>query len=143
MFPDGIKPLAKYENIIESFREPRTIEEIQSVLGLVNYVGKWIPNLATLTRPIREVLRLKLGKTSDISTYWKDEQTEALNSFKKELANIKTLGYYDHNDRTRIVAVASPIGLGAVPIQYDKEGPRITAYASKSLTVCEKHYCTD
>ncbi|CAK1596120.1 unnamed protein product [Parnassius mnemosyne] len=55
----GIKPLDKYIKAIETFRPPETIEEIQSFLSLINYVGKWIPNLSTLTEPIRQLLRKK------------------------------------------------------------------------------------
>ncbi|KAG7302949.1 hypothetical protein JYU34_012943 [Plutella xylostella] len=71
---DGVKPLDKYVKTIESFREPVVIEEVQSFLGLVNYVGKWIPNLATWTEPLRELLRLKLSKGADITSYWKNSQ---------------------------------------------------------------------
>lgn len=45
--PTGIKPLDKYIKAIELFRPPETVEEIQSFLGLINFVGKWIPNLST------------------------------------------------------------------------------------------------
>lgn len=137
----GIRPLDKYVKAIESFREPKTVEEIQSFLGLVNYIGKWIPNLATMTDPIREILRFKLSKHADIGEYWKDVQVTAFAELKRCLSNLRTLGFYDPNDRTQVMADASPVGLGSVLIQHDSRGPRIIAYGHKSLTDVEKRYC--
>lgn len=137
----GIRPLAKYIDVIRKFRRPNTIEEIQSFLGLLNFVGKWIPNLATATESLRKILRLKLGKQADIAYYWKSEQDTAFNTLKEKLSKIETLGYYDPKDETKVIADASPVGLGAVLIQENFKEPRIIAYGNKSLTDCEKKYC--
>lgn len=51
------------------------------------------------------------------------------------------LGYYDPVDRTQVIVDASPMGLGAVLLQFDLKGPRIIAYGNKSLTDPEKRYC--
>lgn len=138
---DGIKPLDKYIKSIKSFRVPAVIEELQSFLGLVNYVGKWVPMLATLTEPLRELLKLKLGKGADISSHWIQKHSDAFNALKRTMSQIPTLGYYDPDDKTQVFADASPVGLGAVLVQHDGRGPRIIAYGNKSLTDCEKRYC--
>lgn len=130
-----------YINNIKSFREPKTKDEIQSYLGLINYVGKWIPDLSTVTEPIRKLLRLKLGKNSNIEEFWKDEQRKAFIKLKTLLSNNTVLGYFDPKDRTQVVADASPAGLGAVLIQFNGKGPRVIAYGNKSLSDCEKRYC--
>lgn len=80
----GIRPLAKYIDVKRKFRRPNTIEEIQSFLDLLNFVGKWIPNLATATEPLRKILRLKLGKQADIAHYWKSEQDTVFNTMKEK-----------------------------------------------------------
>lgn len=138
---EGVKPLDSYIGVIKTFRPPRTIEEIQSFLGLVNYVGKWIPNLATLTEPLRKLLRMKLAKQSNIEKLWSVEQQNAFNKLKQILSEIKTLGYYNPNDKTQVIADASPVGLGCALIQLNNSGPRIIAFGNKSLTDCEKRYC--
>lgn len=137
---EGIRPLDRYLKTIQSFREPKNIEEIQSFIGLTNFVGKWTPDLATLTCPIRQVLRQKLSKHADISRFCEEDQKIAFDKFKQSLSKISTLGYYDPNDRTQIIADASPVGLGAVLIQFDSNGPQIIAYGHKSLTDVEKRY---
>nr|CAH7725339.1 unnamed protein product [Callosobruchus chinensis] len=138
---NGIRPLESYVDVVKTFRRPTTIEEVHSFLGLVNFIGKWLPNLATLTEPLRYLLRLKLGKHANIVKYWGDDQSKSFEELKNSLSNIKTLGYYDPNDRTQVVADASPVGLGAVLIQFDSNGPRIIAYGNKSLTDSERRYC--
>lgn len=37
---EGVKPLEKYMKVIQTSRRPTTIGEVQSFLGLVNFVGK-------------------------------------------------------------------------------------------------------
>lgn len=101
MSPQGIRPLDKYVSVVRSFRSPNTIQELQSFLGLINYIGKWIPNLASLTEPLRKILKLKLGKNADISKYWKTAQRTCFNELKSALSKIKTLGYYDPQNQTQ------------------------------------------
>lgn len=137
----GIRPLEKYLTAIKTSRTPNTTEEIQSFLGLVNFVSKWIPNLATLTEPLRELLRLGLGKSANIQKFWTLKQDEAFETLKKSLSNIQTLGYYNPSDKTQVIADASPVGLGAVLVQVDEDGPRVIAFGHKALTDCEKRYC--
>ncbi|XP_013167322.1 PREDICTED: uncharacterized protein K02A2.6-like [Papilio xuthus] len=137
---EGVKPLPKYIKSISEFRVPRTIEELQSFLGLVNYINKWIPNLATTTEPLKQLLRLKLGHKANIEKYWKKNQNEAFKKLKEILSKIETLGYYDVNDRTQVIADASPVGLGAVLVQIDSKRPRIIAYGNRTLSQCERKY---
>ncbi|KAG6440823.1 hypothetical protein O3G_MSEX001465 [Manduca sexta] len=138
---DGVKPLDAYIKVVENFREPATIDEVQSFLGLINYVNKWIPDMATKSEPLRRLLTLKLGKNANVSQYWGPKQTKSFLELKKSLSSIHTLGYYDPKDETLVMADASPVGLGAVLIQSDNSGSRVIAYGNKSLTDVEKRYC--
>lgn len=131
---DGIKPDTDKLESIRSFREPKSGEEVRSFLGLVNYVGKFIPDLATLTYPLRQLT--KQGHYF----VWGCAQQAAFARLKNHMICPTTLGYYDVDDRTQLVADASPVGLGAVLMQINGQGPRIIAYASKSLSDVEKRY---
>lgn len=137
----GVRPLDKYLDTIKEFRAPETISELQSFLGLINYVGKWIPNLATTTEPLKELLRQKSGRNTNISELWGHSQQTAFNTLKAALGDIPNLGYYSVTDKTLVFADASPVGLGAVLVQLNKDGPRIIAYGNKTLTDCERRYC--
>lgn len=137
----GIKPLSRHVTAVKNFRKPKNIEEIQSFLGLVNFVGKWIPHLSTISEPIRILLRKKLSKHADIMNLWGKSQEEAFEKIKNLISQDKYLGYYDPKHKTQVIADASPVGLGCVLIQYGKNGPHIIAYGHKSLTECERRYC--
>ena len=52
---------------------------VEKLLGTVNYLGKFIPNLATVTEPIRVLLR------KDIKYQWSHEQQKALQEIKSIL----------------------------------------------------------
>lgn len=137
---DGVRPLDKYIQSIRNFRIPKNVEELQSFLGLVNYINKWIPNLATITEPLKELLRKKMGKNANIEKIWLREQDTAFNTLKQMLTKIQSLGYYDVQDTTQVIADASPVGLGSVLVQVDAKGPRIIAYGNRTLTDCERKY---
>ncbi|XP_049886625.1 uncharacterized protein K02A2.6-like [Pectinophora gossypiella] len=139
---EGVRPLEKYISTIKEFRAPKTTGELRSFLGLINFVSKWIPNYATATEPLKTLLRNKNGERTDITDHWGLEQQRCFDSLKDIMTNIPSLGYYDVNDRTTVIADASPVGLGGVLVQIDSEDkPRIIAYGHKTLTDCERRYC--
>lgn len=137
----GVKPLEKYVSAIKEFRPPVTIAELQSFMGLVNYVGKWIAHLATLTEPLKELLRKKFGRNANIQENWGESQQKSFNDLKSALTVIPNLGYYNPQDKTVVIADASPVGLGGVLVQINKDGPRIIAFGNKTLSECERRYC--
>ena len=54
---DGLHALPSKINAITSAPEPRDIQELRSFLGLLNYYGKFIPNLSTLIHPLNNLLQ--------------------------------------------------------------------------------------
>lgn len=120
---------------IKSFRRPSSPEEVRSFLGLVNFVAKFIPNVATLTEPLRQLTK------SDVPFEWQQQHTKAFNDLRDSMTKPVILGYYDPKDRTQVIADASPVGLGAVLVQHNTNGQsRIISFAHKSLTDTEKRY---
>lgn len=71
---------------------------------------------------------------------WGPSQAKAFAHLTNVLTNATILGYFDVNDKTQLIADASPVGLGAVLIQINDKRPRIISYASKSLSDVEKRY---
>lgn len=74
--------------------------------------------------------------------YWTEREESEFNYLQDHaLKTIKVLGYYSPTDLTEIYVDASPIGLGAVLVQYNSDNePRIIACASKALTPTEQRY---
>ena len=122
----GISPSAEKSSAIKNFRVPQSKEEVRSFLGLVNFVGHFVPHLSTRTEPLRQFVR---GTVDSFG----QEQLAAFNDLKNELSqNVRTLGFYDPQDITELYVDASAVGLGAVLVQRDKENiPRVISFASK------------
>ena len=55
---DGIRPLPNKVAAIINAPSPTNIQELRSFLGLLNYYGKFIPNLATIVHPMNELLQV-------------------------------------------------------------------------------------
>lgn len=132
---NGITATPDKVDAIRNFRQPASAEETRSFLGLVNFVGKFIPDLATITEPLRRLTK------KDEPFVWQAEQQSAFDKIKERLSSEQALGYYNVHDRTQLYADASPVGLGAVLIQINGNVPRVISYASKSLSETEKRYC--
>lgn len=133
---EGIRPSEDKIIAIKKFRTPETKEEIRSFLGIVTFVARFIPDLATKTNSLRQLIK------KDVKFEWALIHEEAFQSIKKAMSNVETLAYFDPKDKTRLVTDASPYGLGAVLIQMKDHTERIIAYGAKSLTDTEKRYCT-
>lgn len=72
---------------------------------------------------------------------WSKEHEQDFTRLKQRLAHLPTLSYFDPGRRTRLIADASPVALGAVLLQFDTEGnPLVISFASKSLSTTEKRY---
>ena len=52
---NGIEPDESKSKSILEMPKPEDKKDVQRVLGLINYVGKFIPNLSELTAPLRVV----------------------------------------------------------------------------------------
>lgn len=131
----GISPSDEKIAAVKNFRLPSSKEEVRSFLGLVNFVGQFIPNLSTRTEPLRKLIR------GDVESFG-EEQKRAFDDLRLELSNnVRKLGFFDPNDTTELYVDASPVGLGAVLTQRDVNNvPRIISFASKGLTTSERVY---
>lgn len=121
--------------VIRECRPMATKEEVRSFLGLVSYVGKFIPDLATNTEPLWRLTNANTNCT------WGKPEEEAFTILKEHLANVPRLPYFDMKARTTVIADASPVALGAVLVQWTEDNtPVIISFASKSLTSVERRY---
>ena len=131
---NGISCTEEKVKAVKEAREPRTVSETRSFLGLVNYCGRFIPDLATVSEPLRRLAK------SGTPFVFGGEQKKAFQELKEWLACAETLGYFDKDAPTEVIADASPVGLGAVLTQKQNNGPRVICYASSSLTDTERRH---
>lgn len=132
----GILPMNDKVDAIQRFRNPANPKELRSFMGLVNYVGKFIPNLSTISAPLRKMMH----KGSKFQ--WTEEERRSFENVKKAMSNPQHLAYYSVHNPTSLVTDASDHGLGAVLMQHSGGKLRVVSYASKSLSKTEKKYST-
>lgn len=108
--------------------------EVQSFLGLVSFSSRFISDYVTISEPLRELTR-KNGPFT-----FGTKQRAAFEALKSSLANANKLAYFDKDATTKVIADASPVGLGAVLVQIQKKEPVVISNASRSLSECERRY---
>ena len=86
--------------------EPSTINELQSFLGAVNYYGKFIKHMSSITSPLYQLRR------KDVPWKWAETEKDAFQLLKKYLMETSLLCLYDKN--VKLACDASSYGVGAV-----------------------------
>ena len=127
---DGSKPDPEKVKAISEMPDPEDKKGIERLLGTINFLASYIPNMSDITAPIRELLK------SDVIFDWQAEQKKALETIKMILTSNPVLKFYDVTKNVTIQTDSSQDGLGSCLLQ---EGHPI-AYASRSLTEAEKNY---
>jgi len=115
---------------ITDLEAPTNLEELRRVLGMINYVSRFIPNLTNVIAPLSMLLK------KDVDWNWTTSQDTAFLEVKKLLVNTPVLAIYNPNDELILENDASSYGLGSAMWQNSKP----VAYASRTLTSSEKNY---
>jgi hypothetical protein len=123
---------ADHEKIeaIRKLKSPNNRKQLQRLLGMVNYLAKFIQNLSSITEPLRKLL------SKNIQFKWDFEQEEAFVKIKEVLTSLPVLQLYDVNLPVTLSVDASKYAIGAVLLQRSHP----VAYASKSLTKAQQEY---
>ena len=129
---DGMSPDPKKIQGIMEMPPPKDTTQLQSFLGMVNFMHNFIPHLSQHTATLRSLL-------SKNSVFHWDESTNAAFQKLKSLiaeAQKRSLRFYNRNLPLTVQADASKHGLGAALLQQGQP----VAFASKSLSDTEKRY---
>ena len=97
----------KVDTILQA-PSPKNIPALRSFLGLLNYYGKFLPNLASLLHPLHQLLH------AGQPWRWSKSCKEAFQAAKKLLATAPVLAHYDPELPIVLAADASAYGIGAV-----------------------------
>ena len=131
----GLHPVQKKVKAIAEAPAPTNVTELKSYLGLLNYYGRFLPNLSTLLAPLHELLR------QDVRWNWKRKQEEAFQNSKALLNSAEVLVHYSADRELILSCDASPYGVGAVlSHRMEDGGERPLGFMSRTLAPAEKGY---
>ena len=68
---------------------PTNLEELRRYLGVVNYLGKFLPNATNTLSPLQNLLK------KDVYWTWSSAQQEAFETIKKLVTSSPVLSFYD------------------------------------------------
>lgn len=121
--PDRIEAL-------NEIKYPKDKTDLRKFLGMINYVRSFVPKLAEITAPLRELLK------KNVIFAWTEQHAKAIDEIKKQVIESQILVPFDTNKSIIIQCDASKNGLGCCMLQDGKP----ISFASRSLTDCEKNY---
>lgn len=127
---EGLKADPSKTSAIKEMPVPADVPALQRFLGMVNYLGKFIPNFSQLSAPLRQLTH------KDTEWTWHEQQQKAFEDLKKRMSCPPVLLYYDVDKPVTLTCDASQYGLGAACLQEGKP----VAYASRTLTETETRY---
>lgn len=132
---DGIRPDPDKLEAIKTLEAPKDIAELRRLLGMVNHLARFLPNISEITAPLRALLSKRTAWA------WHHEQETAFSKIKQLLVSDRCMAKYHPSYATTISADASSFGLGAVLLQTQPSGERRpVAFASRSMTATEQRY---
>ena len=114
---------------------PENSIEVKSFLGLAGYYRRFVPNFASVARPLHKLTEANVDFT------WTSECQSSFDALKKLLSTAPILSYPDFSAEFILDTDASNHGIGAVLSQLKDGVEHPVAFASRTLTKAERNYC--
>jgi hypothetical protein len=115
---------------INNIKSPSNKKELQIFLGMVNYLRKFIPNLAKIASPLQLLLKKNVG------WLWTTVHENSFNNIKMVITKAPVLQNFNVKEPVVIQCDASKDGLGCCLLQNGKP----VSFASRSLTPSEQNF---
>nr|KAG5690638.1 hypothetical protein BaRGS_022137 [Batillaria attramentaria] len=131
---DGVKPDPAKVEALMNMPDPKNVTELQRMLGLINFLGRYVPDLSSTLKPVTQLLEKNRAWT------WDAPQREALHKVKTTLTSTPVLAFFDLTKPTTVSSDASSYGIGGVLLQEHDGVQRPVAYCSRTLTPAERSY---
>ena len=114
---------------------PGNVQQLRSILGLVNYYGKFVNNLGSILHPLNQLLK------TNAKWEWTPSCSNAFAEVKQKLVSNRLPVHFDSDLPLQLAIDASSYGLGAVLSHvYPNGKEKSIAFASRTLTQAEKNY---
>ena len=113
-----------------SFQLQLAKKQVQSFIGMINYLPKFSARFSELVEPIRELCKDK------VPFNWDPEHQDAFKLMKREIATAPILAYFNPRKQTVLQTDTNIKGLGACLLQHQKP----LYFACKDLTEAQREY---
>lgn len=131
---EGIQPNPEKVRAISDAPKPENLTQLKSFLGLINYYGRFIPNLS------QELIELYRLTKKGAPFVWSEECNQAFEKCKRLLVTNDLLIHYDPKKPIVIHCDASPYGLGAILSHIVDGQDRPVLFTSCTLTKAQQNY---
>lgn len=119
---------------IQNTERPKNQSELKTFLGLVTYYSRFIPQLSTLTYPLRRLLH------KDQKWFWSSSCESSFIKLRNEIASDRVLVPFDPSLPVTLACDASPVGIAGVLSHIIDGVERPIAFVSRSLSKAEANY---
>jgi len=122
-------------NAIQDMKMPSNKEEVRAFLGLINYYGRFVKNLSSITFPLNQLLQ------DDVEFDFNKSCEQAFVEIKKQMQTNTVLTFYDPKVPIIVAVDASPLGVGAVLChEYGDETEKPIQFTSQTLSKVQQRY---
>ncbi|GBM03698.1 Retrovirus-related Pol polyprotein from transposon 17.6 [Araneus ventricosus] len=115
-------------------QQPRSVQELRQFLGMVTYYSRFIPDVSTITYPLRKLLR------KNQKFYWNKECQQAFLKLNEEISSDRVLVPFDPELPVTLATDDSPVRVAAVLSHIVDNVEKPVAFASRSQTEAERYY---
>jgi hypothetical protein len=136
VYEGGIEVGKKSMKAIDEVVPPTNLKELQSLLGKINFVRRFISNLSQKVLTFSPLLRIK----TDQKFVWGDEQQKAFNEIKEYMKEPPVLVPPQLNKPFKLYMAANTQTIGSALIQEFERKERVVAYLSRKLLDPETRY---
>ena len=121
---------------VRNWHEPNRVKAVRQFVGFVGYYRRFVKNFAEVADPLVALTR------KGVPFVWGSEQQRAFDAHKACWLSAPILGLPTEEDRFVLDTDASLFAIGGVMSQIQNKEVVVIAYASRSLRISQRLYCT-
>ena len=130
LMPEGVKPDPSKVEAIVKMERPSDVAAVQRLVGLTNYLSKFLSQLSELCEHLRRLTH------KGVEWSWSAEQEKAFENIKQAVTSAPVLRYFNSSEPVEGQGDASANGIGFVL----KQKGQPVSYSSRALTASERNY---
>ena len=127
---EGLRADPEKIEAITNMSAPKNVSKVKSLLGMAQYVSRYVPEYATITALLRALTK------KETPWQWSTEQQHVFDKLKDSLTKSHVMSHFNPAQATKVIVDASPVGLGGILAQDGK----IISYATRALSDVESRY---